>query len=118
MNYVYLIQCGSHGPFKIGYTRNVFKRISGIQVDNWEEVNFVMAVAPMVGSAKQLERKIHKRLKAQRLRGEWFHQPAITYAKMLMREAGTPIKSLEHWEPGLYDDTRPGPARASIDVRI
>jgi hypothetical protein len=66
---VYFIQADVGGPIKIGYSADVFKRLSSIQVGYPYKLEILLAIP---GSRKD-EKDLHKKLKAYHLRGEWFN---------------------------------------------
>jgi hypothetical protein len=104
MNYVYLMQHENNGPVKIGFSKNVFLRWVNLNDNSPIQLKFIMAIkAGSVTKAKEIEAGLIKKLWRDRIRGEWFQNTCLGYAKMLFLELGTPIKSLEFWEPGLYD---------------
>lgn len=77
--YVYFIEV-NRGPIKIGYTKEVAKRLEQIQVLCPYEVRLR---ALMLG-AKRLESALHGRFKSLHIRGEWFRQEG-EIAKLLER---------------------------------
>jgi len=74
--YVYLVRAG--GAVKIGKSRSPKERVKGLQTGNHDKV-ILCATFECETSAKAtiFERRLHKRFKASRLRGEWFDR-AIT----------------------------------------
>lgn len=72
---VYFVQTeeedGSPGPIKIGISArsNLTNRLSSMQTDNHRKLWFV---AGLTGNG-ELERALHRRFDAHRIRGEWFH---------------------------------------------
>lgn len=71
-NFVYAI-CGDEGPVKIGITKDVAKRLSGLQTGHPHRLRVFFA-APMEDAvaARSVEKSCHARLSASRLSGEWF----------------------------------------------
>ena len=67
-SYVYFIRLGDDGPIKIGYTKNIKRRLITIQVDN---PLLVRLIAVMVGGRKE-EYQLHRIYSKYRLYGEWF----------------------------------------------
>ncbi len=65
---VYFIQCGDHGPVKIGFTRSLGARIGQLQRDQSERLR-VLAATP---GTFQTERTTHARFAHLRIDGEWF----------------------------------------------
>ncbi len=69
--HVYVMQAG--GRIKIGYSCNPLKRVNAIQVGNADLVQLVRTKrCRTMTRAKNLEKKLHKRLKRFHIRGEWF----------------------------------------------
>jgi hypothetical protein len=73
---VYWIRSGLVGPIKIGSARDVDIRLSELQVGNPEKL-FLLTSAP---GACDREKAFHRSLKADRLRGEWFHPSPVVLA--------------------------------------
>jgi hypothetical protein len=68
-SYVYFIRAGGDGPIKIGTTAgSPHGRLRAMQTANAETLVLLAAVPGDVG----LERKLHERFAALRMRGEWF----------------------------------------------
>lgn len=66
---VYVIGCGEDGPLKVGFTRgDATGRLYALQTAHHEPLR---VVAEYQGDVA-LERRIHERLAAYRLNGEWF----------------------------------------------
>ena len=63
---VYFIQCGD--AVKIGYTRNVEKRMAHFRNCNPAELKLLA----LISGAVQVERDLHVRFSAQKIHGEWF----------------------------------------------
>ncbi len=72
--FVYIIQSGSEGPYKIGAAINVDKRISDLQVGNPEELTLI-AKFDFKDTAKayHAEYSLHRLYRKSRIRGEWFN---------------------------------------------
>ena len=64
--HTYVIQAGVGGPVKIGLAQNVHSRCNELQTGNHEELRIVRIVAG------NIERAMHRRFKANRIRREWF----------------------------------------------
>jgi hypothetical protein len=64
---VYFLQCG--GLIKIGFARDVAKRLAELQTGNPEPLKLV-AVIP--GCLPSVERRYHREFATARRRGEWF----------------------------------------------
>jgi hypothetical protein len=59
------------GPFKIGFTtRPLGQRFSDIQLAHFEELEILYLIDS--DNPRKLEQSLHKRFRAQRIRGEWF----------------------------------------------
>lgn len=70
---VYFAQAGFEGPIKVGYTSgDATKRAKALQTGNAVEISIV---GQIVGD-RSLEKVIHQRLNAARIRGEWFERDA------------------------------------------
>lgn len=84
--YIYFVQMGLVGPIKIGYTRNVNKRIASLQTASPYRL-ILLCVMP---GTEDYEKDIHEGLDEIRLEGEWFlpHE-------MLMRDIHTIIESIK-----------------------
>jgi predicted GIY-YIG superfamily endonuclease len=72
-HYVYFVQSGRRGAIKIGYARDVDKRVNELQIGNPFKLR-VVALMPCesLDHAKYVETKLHKRFKSHKIRGEWF----------------------------------------------
>lgn len=68
---VYFIQ--TEGFIKIGYAINVRRRFRQLAMSVPFDLELLAVIAcPDVREAKETERTLHRRFKAQRVRGEWF----------------------------------------------
>ena len=66
---IYYIRCSETNFIKIGYTRgNPLSRMASLQTGTPSKLA-IMAVHP---GTMDMERKIHEKLAAHRVRGEWF----------------------------------------------
>lgn len=77
MSHVYFVKCGA--AIKIGIANNVKKRISNLQTSASRPVS-------LLGSAAgdfHAERKLHQKLDAHRLSGEWFRDNEFVRSAML-----------------------------------
>lgn len=73
MSYIYIIQSGKKGPYKIGIARDVEKRMSGLQTGNPEELHIIAKF--YFSSHKQtakIEKILHNKFRKMHIRGEWF----------------------------------------------
>lgn len=71
---VYFIESGQGGPVKIGYTatnRSIAARVRSLQGGNPEQL---YVVATVLDAGPRTEKRVHRRLAASRLRGEWFRR--------------------------------------------
>lgn len=68
---VYAIQA-SGGPIKIGITWNVQVRLKELQTAHPGRLT-VVGTSDRPETARQVERRIHQRLRTERIGGEWFH---------------------------------------------
>ena len=67
---IYFIQQGGNGPIKIGYTdQTIERRMTTLQIACPEELNLL---AKIDGTPED-ERVLHKRFKADKIRGEWYN---------------------------------------------
>jgi len=64
--YVYLFTDGEH--YKIGYTKDIKKRLSSINTGNAKNIEIVDYI---IGS-KSIEKKLHKKFDHLKIKGEWF----------------------------------------------
>lgn len=81
-NTVYAVHDGTNT--KIGCSSNVFKRLISLQVGC---ATPMVLIATMPGGTGR-ERHIQRKLKAKRMRGEWFCLGEISEAQALLREHG------------------------------
>lgn len=82
---VYFIQAGAAGPIKIGFARDVARRLGNMRVAN---ASPLVLRAQMPGDVGD-ERALHIRFAAIRIRGEWFEpaDPLLEYIAGLPRLA-------------------------------
>ena len=78
-SYVYVIECrvdessSKNNPVKIGYTKNLKKRLAELQVGNHFPLYLLAAVAyETEEEAREKEAHYHTMFKRHNLRGEWF----------------------------------------------
>ncbi len=67
--FIYFAQRGENGPIKIGVTGHVKSRVSELQTNVAEPVR-LLASFP---GTRAMERALHDRFHAHRLKGEWFN---------------------------------------------
>ena len=65
---VYFVQCGPHGPVKIGLTQWFSDRLSDLQIANPE----TLIVRGLVPGDRTVEMFYHRLFADYRVRGEWF----------------------------------------------
>ena len=65
---VYFVSAGCDGPIKIGYAKNVSKRIQRMQVD----CPYELVIMAVLKGGRGLEKEIHRRFATCRIQGEWF----------------------------------------------
>lgn len=70
--WVYFVQVGDGGPIKIGITHDVAQRLAFLQTANPGDLRLLCSIR----GGKEVERELHARFAAFRLRGEWF-SPAL-----------------------------------------
>lgn len=80
--------------FKVGVTTNIEKRIVNLQTGSATKLSLAWKfyVGSHKGRAYALEKKLHRRLKAHKLEGEWFSSdclPMIEAFKPKLRDADT-----------------------------
>lgn len=66
---VYFIQAGASGPIKIGVSVDPISRMAQMQTGMPETLRLLAFIA----GTRDDERKLHIKLAAHRIRGEWFH---------------------------------------------
>ena len=72
--YVYIIQSGRFGAYKIGMSKNIERRIETLQIGNPEKLYKIAAIDfQTIGRAKMVESQLHKMYSRARIRGEWFN---------------------------------------------
>jgi len=72
--YIYIIQAGRKGPYKIGVAKNVERRMSVLQTGNHKQLYIVAKFD--FGSQKnalRAESTMHWIYRKNRIRGEWFN---------------------------------------------
>jgi hypothetical protein len=65
---IYAIQCGDDGPVKFGLAKNPASRLAELQTGNPAPLKLLVAVQ----LRDDCERTIHRWLREERVRGEWF----------------------------------------------
>ena len=68
--FIYLVHITGSNFYKIGYTKNIIKRLATLQTANALELVIIERFFSL--NANYLEMQIHKHYESQRVRGEWF----------------------------------------------
>lgn len=68
---IYAIQAGEDGPIKFGVAGNPRSRLGNLQIGN----PMPLAILAAVDLPNSCERQIHKWLREENVRGEWFRGP-------------------------------------------
>jgi hypothetical protein len=79
--FVYLIEAVGMQRYKIGYSKEVYKRASNIQTSTPVEISVLYRYFSV--DAPQLEKLLHEYYDAYRIRGEWFELPLSEVPKFL-----------------------------------
>lgn len=66
--YIHFINFGKESPIKIGYAKNIDKRIEQLQIGNPYELDVIIAIPGNINCEKIL----HEHLQKYEIRGEWF----------------------------------------------
>ena len=69
-NFVYFIKLGQTKYYKIGYTKNLEKRLE--QLQNASPYDVILIAAFQSSNALKLEHQLHGKYSSNRVRGEWF----------------------------------------------
>ena len=113
MVYVYFIReivnkkKGKYGFIKIGIARNVANRLEALQTSNARELELLIAI-PFKSrmQARHVEKKLHRRFRRFRVRGEWFDKrlkfEEFVRASVQIEDSTEPGESKEHDENVLY----------------
>ena len=78
MGNIYFIKCGNF--VKIGYAKDVSKRLSELQVGN----PYPLTIMTVIPGTLRLEALFHQALQGYRERGEWFNHKYDTPVRKLM----------------------------------
>jgi hypothetical protein len=111
---VYFVRAGGPaGPIKVGFTRNLAKRMESLQNGCPEELAVIHTVAcGTVLAARDLERRLHVRFAALRIRSsEWFREDAAILAAIEELRAAPPDVVTEPSRPA-------GFGRKVVDVTV
>ena len=79
--FVYLVEAVGMQRYKIGYSKEVYKRVSSIQTSTPFEISVLYRYFST--DAPQLEKLLHEYYDAYRIRGEWFELPLSEVANFL-----------------------------------
>lgn len=69
LGYIYFITAAYSGRVKIGFTKDIGKRLPVLQTGSHEDLTLQASFR----STQTAERMIHARFNEDRIRGEWFH---------------------------------------------
>jgi hypothetical protein len=72
LSFIYLIGPESGFPIKIGHATSVTGRLSALQMGCWEKLKIHHTITVTRDIAADVERRIHHKFGADRLRGEWY----------------------------------------------
>jgi len=95
--YVYFMRAGYFGPIKIGFTKNVKKRVRNLQTACPEKLNILCVLK----TNKKTEEAYHRMYNDVNINGEWFHP-----TKKLLKEIDTMAKAemkYIHFDPEITD---------------
>jgi hypothetical protein len=93
---LYAIQAGHDGLIKIGHAANVLRRLGKMRVDSAQELK-LLGVLP---GGPMKEREVHHKLRADRVRGEWFSPtPAVLAFVGTMLPEGEAVDTKEERLP-------------------
>lgn len=88
--FIYFIQCGTQGPIKIGFTKDILKRMQTLQTANHEKLHII----GMIAGSEQEEVVLHQKFAPLVIRGEWF-QPNSTLLEYIH---SLPLGLLENYK--------------------
>ena len=89
--YVYFIRVGTTGPIKIGWSNDVFKRLSQLQTGN----PFNLCLVKYVAGTYKDELALHKKFSRFRISREWFEAASELLEYIDSIEGQTPETPLE-----------------------
>lgn len=69
------------GPFKIGISNSLEKRLEALQTAHYEELEVLIVLE--TENPRELEKSLHKRFRNYRIRGEWFAANRELYEALL-----------------------------------
>lgn len=76
--FVYFLWAGE--AIKVGFSKDPFSRVASLRTSISDPVRMVFAVPGTLGD----EKRLHRRLRSQRLRGEWFKASTATLLVLRM----------------------------------
>jgi hypothetical protein len=74
-NYIYIIKVDeskTRSFIKIGYTNNLKKRLSSIQIGNPRKIELINLLVVKKEEAREVEKTLHRSIETHWLNGEWF----------------------------------------------
>lgn len=80
--FIYIFGNNAEGYYKIGISENPNKRLGGVQVGCPFPLEIIKTFE--TNQAKELESKVHKRLKEFNSSGEWFKLPKLELIKIII----------------------------------
>jgi T5orf172 domain len=109
--FVYFIQAGDTGPVKIGLANTPEERARTLQTGNHRELH----LRHVVPGSGDVERQLHDRFAAARIRGEWFGRAYL--ALILMFAAGLADDLVHNYDgSGFAPELRYGRIRSASEV--
>lgn len=101
-SHVYAIQVGEDGPIKIGIATDPKERLKTLQTAHHRPLRLIGYSVVRRSWALEWERKVHERIKAHRLQGEWFECHRVVQKLAELIAHGEVLRALEVPLPG-YD---------------
>lgn len=109
--YAYVIRAGNRGPIKAGKAMDPEQRLAELQTGAWQKLT-ILHVLPGYGD---MERRLHRKLKGYRIRGEWFDGEIIPSFLVWLADESTRLMT-EHEEKQILPTFRPAPRDRSVTV--
>ena len=97
--FVYFIQAGDTGPVKIGLAGDPERRVRELQTGNHRD----LVIRHIVPGDRHVERQLHHRFRAARIKGEWFGRSYL--AMILMFASGLADEMLHAYDGSGYPPT-------------
>ena len=97
--YVYFIKerIGDLAPVKIGYAKNVQKRLDELQIGNSRSLEILAVIGPISHErARNIESKLHRKFKKHHVRGEWFSGVVLKNMHWIQEEVIDYRKEIEN----------------------